>query len=41
MIGVEFKPKFLKDINMGEVRENLAVAMYVETARANASIPAD
>ncbi|KAF3530179.1 hypothetical protein DY000_02040002 [Brassica cretica] len=38
MMGVEFKPKFLKDVNMGVVRKNLTAAMYVETARANANM---
>ena len=38
MMGVEIKPKFLKDVNMGVVRKNLTAAMYVETARANANM---
>ena len=38
MMGVEFKRKFLKDVNMGVVRKNLTAAMYVETARANANM---
>lgn len=38
MMGVQLKPQFLKDINMGKVREHLAAAMYVETARADASM---
>ncbi|KAF2564315.1 hypothetical protein F2Q70_00016970 [Brassica cretica] len=38
MMGIQFKPQFLKEINMGKVRENLTAAMYVETARADANM---